>query len=67
MLKIELHDYGIEQVLKNISEYLEEARKSKSNKQKNEMIYKALGAVDTLFYVISVVNISNDTEECTDV
>lgn len=62
MLKIELCDYGVEDVLKEISEYLEEAIKSSSKKRKNEIIHKALGAIDTLYYVINVTEVDTDTE-----
>ena len=61
MLKIELYDYGVEDTLKDISEYLESAIKSTSKKKKNEIIYKALGAIDTLYYVINVEEV-DDTE-----
>lgn len=61
MLKIELCDYGVEDTLKDISEYLESAIKSTSKKKKNEIIYKALGAINTLYYVINVEEVDTDT------
>jgi len=62
MLKIELNDYGIEDVLKEIINDLELAIKKNSKKQKNDIIYKALGKVETLYYVINITEIDNDTE-----
>ena len=62
MLKIELCDYGVEDTLKAISEYLEDAIKSSSKKRKNEIIHKALGAIDAMYYVISVTEVDTDTE-----
>ena len=62
MLKIELNEYGVEDTLKEISEYLESAIKSNSKKQKNEIIYKALGAINTLYYVIDVTETDDDKE-----
>lgn len=66
MLNIELTEYGVEDTLKEIGEYLESAIKSKSKKQKNEMIYKALGAINTLYYVIDVTEVDADTESKSD-
>ena len=60
MLKIELCDYGVEDTLKAISEYLEDAIKSSSKKRKNEIIHKALGTVNALYYVIDVTEINYD-------
>jgi hypothetical protein len=62
MLKIELNDYGIEDVLKEISNDLKSAIEKNSKKQKNEIIYKALGKIETLYYVINITEIDNDTE-----
>lgn len=62
MLKIELNDYGIEDVLQEIINDLELAIKKNSKKQKNDIIYKALGKVETLYYVINITEIDNDTE-----
>ena len=61
MLKIELCDYGVEDTLKEISEYLESAIKATSKKEKNEIIYKALGAINTLYYVINVEEVDDST------
>ena len=66
MLEIKLNDYGVEDTLKEIGEYLESAIKSKSKKQKNEIIYKALGAVNTLYYVIEVTEVETDAESESD-
>lgn len=62
MLKIELNDYGVEDVLKEISDDLQSAIKKNSKKQKDEIIYKALGKIETLYYVINITEIDNDTE-----
>ena len=62
MLKIELCDYGVEDTLKAIGVYLEDAIKSNSKKRKNEIIHKALGAIDALYYTISVTEVDTDTE-----
>lgn len=67
MLKIELCDYGVEDVLKEIAEYLEEAIESNSKKRKNEMMHKALGAIDTLYYMINVTEVNIDTDSKSDV
>ena len=59
MLNIELSELGVEDVLDDISERLELAIKSKSKKQKNEIIYRVLGALNTLRFVINIT----ETEE----
>ena len=60
MLNIELNEHGIGGALIRIREYLEKATESNSKKQKNEMIYKALGAVDTLNYMIDIIKVDDD-------
>jgi hypothetical protein len=62
MLEIKLNDYGVENTLTEIRDYLESAIESDSKKRKNEMIYKALGAIETLYYVIEVTEVETDTE-----
>ena len=62
MLKIELAEYGVEDTLKEVSEYLESAIKCISKREKNNIIYKALGAINALYYVINVTEVSTDTE-----
>lgn len=66
MLEIKLNDYGVEDTLKEISGYLESAIKSSSKRRKNEIIYKALGAIETLYYVIDITESDNDTEDESD-
>lgn len=66
MLKIELNQYGVEDTLKEISEYLESAIVSNSKKRKDEIIHKALGAIDTLYYVLDVTEVDADTESESD-
>lgn len=67
MLKIELHECGIENTLREIKDYLKSAIESSSKGYKNEMIYKALGAVNALYYVIDVTEVDNDTENESDI
>ena len=62
MLNIRLNDYGVDDTLKEISEYLELAIKSNSKKRKNEIMNKALGAIETLYYVIDITEVDADTE-----
>lgn len=62
MLNIELSEYGIENTLREVSEYLESAIKSSSKKKKNEIMYKALGAIDTLYYVVDVTEVDVNTK-----
>lgn len=66
MLKIELNEYGLGDILKEISEDLESAIKSNSKKRKNEIIHEALGAISTLYYVIDVTEFDADTESESD-
>ena len=62
MLEIKLNDYGVDDVLQEICRYLESAIKSKSKKQKNETMNKALGAIDTLYYLINITDASTNEE-----
>ena len=62
MLNIKLSEYGLENTLEEISECLESAIKSNSKKRKNEIIHKALGVIDTLYYVIDVTEVDVDTK-----
>lgn len=66
MLEIKLNDYGVENTLTEIRDWLESAIESDSKKQKNEMIHKALGAVQTLYYTIDVTEVEDDTESTSD-
>lgn len=63
MLTIKLYKYGLENVLKEAQRDLESALDTKSKKQKNELIFKVLGAVKTLHKVIVVDEYDNDAEE----
>jgi hypothetical protein len=63
MLKIELIDYGLEDTLKKISSYLESAIKSKHKKQKDALMNKALGAIETLYYIINVEEVNTDVTD----
>lgn len=62
MLKLELRECGLENALEEIGEYLESALESNSKKRKNEMIHKALGAIDALYYILDVTEVDVDTE-----
>lgn len=63
MYSIKLDEYGFEHTLNEVSKCLELAKKSNSKKQKNEMICKAIGAIDTLYYVIYVETDTEDESE----
>ena len=63
MLKIELRDCGLDDTLREIIDYLESAIKNKHKKQKDELMNKALGAIETLYYIINVEEISADIAE----
>jgi hypothetical protein len=62
MLEIKLNEYGVENILDEIRDYLELAIESNSKKKKDEMMYKALGEVEALCYVVDVTKIDVDTE-----
>lgn len=66
MFEIKLNYYAVENTLREISDYLESAIESDSKKRKNEMIHKALGAIQTLYYVIDVTEVEDDTESESD-
>lgn len=60
MMNIALHEYGIENTLREIRQTLEEALgKIVSKELKDIAIAKALGLADALFYVIEVENDDN--------
>jgi len=64
MLNIELIECGLDDTLKEIKSDLESVLgRSYSKKQKDEMIYKTLGAVNTLWYLIGVTETDTDAEE----
>lgn len=63
MLKIELDEYGVQNTLSEISDYLKSAITINSKKRKNAIINKALGAVDTLYSLIDVTEVDADTKE----
>lgn len=60
-MKIELIDYGLDDTIEMIKEDLETALNHTSKRRKDEMIYKALGAVNTLWHMIRVSE--EDTQE----
>ena len=63
MLKIELTDFGLEDTLKEISSYLDSAIESKHKKQKDKLMNKALGAIETLYYIINVEKVNTDVTD----
>ena len=63
MLEIKLVEYGVDDVLKNICKWLEDAINSNSKKKKNEIMNRALGAIDTLYYIVNIKDVG-DNEEC---
>ena len=66
MLEIKLNDYGVDDILKEICRDLESAIKSKSKKQKNDTMIKALGAIETLYYLINITEVPSDTDSTSD-
>ena len=60
MLKIELNDYGFDDTLKEVIDYLNLAIKSNFKKQKNETISKALGMIETLYYIVKVTEVDSE-------
>lgn len=67
MLNMELTSYGLDDTLTGIMNDLESALgRSYSKKQKDEVICKTLGAVNTLWNMIRVIEVSTDTESESD-
>lgn len=62
MLNIKLTQYGLDDTIKEIISDLESViGRSYSKKQKDDMIYKTLGAVNTIWNMVQVVETDNDT------
>lgn len=62
MLNIELMQCGLDDTLKEIRSDLESViGKSYSKRQKDAAIYKTLGAVNTIWNMVTVVEVDNDT------
>lgn len=62
MLNIELMQCGLDDTLKEIRSDLESViGKSYSKRQKDAVIYKTLGAVNTIWNMVQVVEANNDT------
>lgn len=67
MLNVKLTECGFEQVLDDIADNLESVLGKKvSKKQKDEMIYKALGAIDALYQLVLVTDVNSYTKCETD-
>lgn len=62
MLNIKLTQYGLDDTIKEIIDDLESViGGSYSKKQKDAVIYKTLGAVNTIWNMVQVVEADNDT------
>lgn len=67
MLNVKLTECGFEQVLDDIADNLESVLGKKvSKKQKDEMIYKALGAINALYQLVLVTDVNSYTKCETD-
>ena len=68
MFNIKLIECGLDDTLREIRSDLESVLgRSYSKKQKDEMIYKILSAVNTLLNIIRVTEVNIDTEDKSDV
>lgn len=56
MKTIELHPYGVDNALKDLTVCLTDAAHSHSKKEKDNTIYEALGIVKTLYKLIDVTD-----------
>ena len=54
MLKVELYEYGFEESLEKVKDYLECAANVRSKKKKDEFICKAFGMMESLCKMIVV-------------
>ena len=62
MLNIKLTEYGLDDTIKEIKSDLKSVLgRSYSKKQKDNMIYKTLGAVNTIWNMVQVIEADNDT------
>lgn len=62
MLNVKLTECGFEQFLDDIAEDLESVLgKDISKKQKDEMIYKALGAIEVLYQLVIITECETNT------
>ncbi len=63
MLNIELIEYGLDEILKEMKEDLESVLGGQfSKKQKDYVICKTMGAVNALYKMINVTEVDVDTE-----
>jgi len=63
MLNIELTSWGLDDTLKEIMRDLENVLgNNNSKKRKDEVIYKTLGAVNTIWNMVTVIESNVDTE-----
>ena len=63
MKTIELHPYGVDEVLGNLKRILTEGVNSKFKKQKDKIFYEALGVVMTLRDLIVITDNDDEDEE----
>ena len=63
MLTVKLYEFGIENTLREISSYLDDAIGGNvSKKRKDEAICKALGAIEALFNVVQTIHSDDDID-----
>lgn len=63
MKTIELHPYGVDNALKDLSVCLTQGAHSHSKKEKDYIIYEALGIVKTLYKLIDIADEDDEDEE----
>lgn len=63
MLKIELHNCGVDDTLRETIRLLESAIESKHKKEKDALMNNALGAIETLYRIIDVEEIDLNTSD----
>ena len=62
-MKIELLEYGLDQVLDDIQNCLEQALKAKSRKKKDILISQAQGIARTIYAMVDVKEEKIETQE----
>lgn len=63
MKTIELHPYGVDNALKDLTACLIECAHSHSKKERDNTIHEALGIVKTLYTLIDIVDEGDEDEE----
>ena len=68
MLNMALRSSGFDDILREIINDLESVLGSNySKKQKDEVMYKTLGTINTLWMLLQVTEVSDDTESESDI